>query len=136
MVPRWSISAVLAWGLGGTLLIAFAWSDETVSDGGVYAMVGAVLCFMMRDVALFLFLCFSDKPQRATTTTLLILMVLYGQIPWMLNLADLESWWPLFLPTGESSIWCGVLPPFLQALALWFFTLKRWRKKFSRQVIG
>jgi len=90
---------------------------------------------LMRDIALLLYFYFSDKPQRALTTTFVYWIVLYLLIPLLLGVADIDTLNPVFLPGGSVNFVYAVLPPLLQAGLMWTFTIRRWRTRFGSPTV-
>ena len=153
-IPRWMVGLMVTWvtaiglmlvqsmrGEGlflktthGSMGAMRSWieSGETFS---LYGIVVATMFFLMRDIALLLYFYFSDKPQRALTTTFVYWIVLYLLIPLLLGVADIDTLNPVFLPGGSVNFVYAVLPPLLQAGLMWTFTIRRWRTRFGSPTV-
>jgi len=82
-------------------------------DWLLYSPLTAVL-LMFRDVGLLYFFSLGDRPERANSTTLVYLALLYVVVPSLLNFADLGFLaLPLVPPSTQGGFWLG---PFIAAL--------------------
>ena len=138
-VPRWLVASLLAWGTAAGLMILHIVFGGTFLSGdgdvlNLYGMVIAVMCFMMRDIALLLYFYFSDKPERALGTAVVYWTVLYVLIPLLLGVVWMDTLNPLFLPDGSVHPAYAILPPLIQALVMWRYTIRRWRTRFGTNV--
>ena len=134
--PRWVISAVISFIMAGILMIAFpiyvdVFTSPPLSPNG---FIVALICFMIRDLALILFFHISDKPKRAGLNSVVCLIFLYGLMPAIIFSADLEQFIFLFYPMYEPvAFWKAVLPSFLQALVLCIIVYVKWRSSKFHQ---
>lgn len=135
-IPRWAISAAVACVMGAALVISFpmykdAFSSPPLSPAGV---VGALLCFMMRDLALVLYFHISANSRRAGLTSVVCLLFLYGVFPAMFYAADLDQFVDLFYPLYKPiSVLQAIMPSLLQALILWTIVYVKWRRSKFHQ---
>lgn len=92
------------------------------------AIIITLLGFMVRDLALVLFLSMGDRPQRADVFALLLIGVLYGLLPGILKAMELKEATALFWPLHEQ--WWLSLPGALaQAALLVWMVIRRWQKR-------
>jgi len=128
--PRWVITAVVSFMMAGILMVSFpmyidAYTSPPLSPNG---FIMALMCFMVRDLAIILYFHISDKPKRAGLNSVVSLIFLYGLIPAIIFSADMEQFIFLFYPLYEpASIWKAILPSFLQALILCIIVYVKWR---------
>lgn len=125
-LPRWPTTLALA--LPFAALVVFALPQETASPRmlgeyfGLHAL--SVVMLMVRDCALALFLAFSPTGRRPVLSFWVLMGVLYGLLPWLLNgfyshlvLGVVQ---PLLTPSGWSV-------PFAAVHMLVALSLLRWR---------
>lgn len=128
--PRWVIAAVVSFLMAGILMIIFpmykdVFTSPPLSPNG---FILALMCFMIRDLALILYFHISDKPRRAGLNSVVCLIFLYGLIPAIIYSADLQKFIYLFYPLYEPvSVLKAILPSFLQALVLCIMVYVKWR---------
>lgn len=139
-VPRWFVAAALAWITAAALMILHGvYGGTFLADDGevlnLYGFVAALMCFLMRDIALLLYFYFSGKPQRALGTAIVYWAVLYGLIPMLLGVVWMDALNPLFLPDGSVNLAYAVLPPLAQAALMWTYTIRRWRTRFGTPAV-
>lgn len=85
-------------------------------EGG-WRLVVAGLLFMVRDIALVLYLNFNRR-RRADVAAFIYLAVLYVPLPALAALLEGPLLLPLFLPTPGAGPWMAILPPLIQAVAM------------------
>lgn len=135
-IPRWSITLGITWVAAAGLMILHSVFGSTFLSGdgellNLYSIVFATMFFLMRDIALLLYFYFSDKPQRALGTALVYWLVLYWLIPVLLGLVWFDFLNPVFRPDGTVAMAHAILPPMIQAIAMWWITSSRWRTRFG-----
>lgn len=86
-------------------------------EGG-WRLVLAALLFMVRDIALVLYLNFNRRRRRADVAALVYLVVLYVPVPALAALLEGRLLLPLFLPTPGTGALMAILPPLVQAAAM------------------
>ena len=96
--PRWPFTLLLAvpFALVATVALqqpgAMPWvvTDNNMPFAGISSAnyVASFVLLMVRDCALLLFLAFAVNNRRAVTTFLLLMVVLYGLLPWLVNAAN------------------------------------------------
>lgn len=150
-IPRWLVGLIVTWTTAIVLILIQVMYGENPfigkvlnqmasepNNGDFYSLYGVVIAmmfFLMRDIALLFYFYFSDKPQRALTTTFVYCIVLYLLIPLLLGVADIDTLNPVFLPGGSVNFVYAVLPPLLQAGLMWTFTIRRWRTRFGSPTV-
>jgi len=103
-MPSWLIALLLATAAAVLVLLAFAagrlgWKGE--GDVAVALIVPALLCFMLRDVALFLLLGFAADAKRPEVSAVVYLILLYFIVPSLLGTLGLEGLSALFIPRPD-----------------------------------
>jgi len=139
-LPRWWVTSALAWITAAVLMTLHGvYGGTFLADDGevlnLYGFVAALMCFLMRDIALLLYFYFSDKPQRALGTAIVYWAVLYWLIPMLLGVVWMDALNPLFLPDGSVNLAYAVLPPLVQAALMWRYTIRRWRTRFGTPAV-
>jgi len=131
--PRWALTAIMALIAAVALMAVYT----SIQDGiparkqfEVYGVVGALFLFMIRDIGIYFYFHFSDKPARALISTLVSYLVLYLLIPSIFNTLNTDSILPLFWPMGNVSALHAILPALLQAGFIGWLAVKRLRKNF------
>lgn len=130
-VPRWALTAGLAFTFGTALLVYLAFLGDARPFGpgpNLHAVTVAALGFMARDLGLILYFHFSEKSERAGLTAVIYLGILYYLCPALARVLDLEALVPWFLPVGESVLEGGV-PAFVQAALMWLAVAHQWRHR-------
>jgi hypothetical protein len=136
LVPLWLPAfalAILAAGLGqgGTGLGAWhpllgTFLPDVTLTPSTSALIALPL-FMLRDIALVLYLNFGGRSQRADLGAFVYLWVLYVPLPgiaYSLGLVTLPS---VFLPVDTGGALSTILPPLLEAAAMLALLRRRWR---------
>jgi len=150
-IPRWLVGLMVTWAtaaglilvqlvygensLIGKTLIDMTGEPNNVDFYSLYGFIIAMMCFLMRDIALLLYFYFSDKPQRALATAFVSWAVLYLLIPLLLGVVEVDALNPVFLPDATVNIVYAVLPSLLQAGLMWIFTIRRWRARFGSPAV-
>ncbi len=133
-IPRWTLSVLSAWVLGIWLIIAFG-TESAEWSIDMYQVVGAILCFAMRDLGLILYFRLSAKPHRATAVAILYLFILYGLMPALTLTSISEEFVYVFYPiSSETSALKAIFPPFLEAVLMWILTMTRWKRSPNYQL--
>jgi hypothetical protein len=104
--------------------------EQEVRDLGILptpAAFVALLCFLLRDVALVLALNFGRQRRRADLTAVVYLVVLYGPLPGIVMALGLEPLGSLFYPASLGSPVLTLGPPALEAAAMIALLALRWR---------
>ena len=134
-LPRWPTTLALALPFSAVVWLALP-QDITASgpvsefDGAIGAMgaIGlhapVVVMLMLRDCALALFLAFSPTGRRPVLNFWVLMGVLYGLLPWLLNGLHSETLSGLAQPLLTSGAWSVPFAALHVALAL---GLLRWR---------
>lgn len=141
-IPLWLVSYVVAVIAGIVLFIYVEGApmsesigrriaDELFPVNYPFIPINFIL-FMTRDVAILLFLNLSDNKKRADMTALLYLVVLYGLIPGIMIVSDLDGIVAAFWPTykGATIINSTVLIT-IQAIVALIMLGNRWGVKNS-----
>lgn len=131
-IPRWALTAGLAFSFGVAFLIylvSLGYEPHLKSAPNLYAITVASLGFMTRDLAIVLYFHFSEKTERASLTALIYLGILYFLVPSFVRVLNLHSLLPWFLPTGGESVVGGGLPAFFQAGLMWLVVVTKWKRR-------
>lgn len=125
VLPRWicTLPLVIA---GAAMVVALA-ADESARTG-VFAV--SALLFLLRDAGLVMFLNLSPRRRRADAAAVVYLLVLYLLLPALFEAADVPIS-SLLVPAPTIHVIVGVLPAALQAGAMWFFVVRRWRRYWA-----
>ena len=76
----------------------------------IFAAPITFVVLMFRDIGLLYFFSLGQRPERANSTALVYLALLYGVLPALLNLADLGFLaYPLLIPQGLGPFWLAPL---------------------------
>jgi hypothetical protein len=86
-----------------------------------------VLLFLLRDMALLIFLNLKDNANRADMMAFIYLLILYVPAPIILSLSDLDVIIAVFLPVFSGTFLAVTLPVLLQCLILFYLVNKRWK---------
>jgi len=125
-VPRWPTTLLLAlpFAVLATLALKpYAAAPWTLSDSILLQPLAFVL-LLARDCALALFFAFSPKGRRPVMAFAVLMLVLYGLLPWLLGAADNSLVVSLVLPlVARSSLSMAVAAVHLAAA----LALLRWR---------
>ncbi len=129
-IPRWIFSLIIVLLY---FVIIFAYHIKT--GGNIYLMnqpantlsiVGSMTGFLIRDLGIIVFFCLSKDHQRALTTAIVYLAILYFLFPLIVSILKIESLKPLFLPDNKSQIPYAVFAAWIEAILIWVFVRKRW----------
>ncbi|MGZ8219427.1 ABC transporter permease [Methylomagnum sp.] len=127
-LPPWCVSLALAT-LFGLALSALGWPKPVgVGDGWrLYPLPLLLLAF--RDVGVFLGFSFGNNPQRALMSTVLVLGLLYGVIPGIIE--ELGWTWleAIVFPLGAGSVVIGLVCAGAQALMALGWAYGKWRRR-------
>lgn len=129
-LPLWLISLGVTVMLCVILLILSLFSTPIEIKGqsghlpAFYAL--SVLCFMIRDISLLLYVNLKKDAKRADIATVVYLIILYGLLPSILGLSGQKNLLPLFVPMPDSNLITGTLPILIQCAIMLFFLLNRW----------
>ncbi len=90
-----------------------------------------VLCFMIRDISLLLYVNLKKDAKRADIATVVYLIILYGLVPSILGMSGQKNLLPIFIPIPmfESNFINGTLPILIQCAIIIFFLLNRWKAR-------
>lgn len=104
-------------------------SLASVDGGELFAVPAlAMLCFLLRDFALLLYLNLGRNPKRADMLTVLWLALLYGVIPTICKALDATLLAGLFWPLPNVAAQYLLPSAFLQAVVVLWMMVRRWRK--------
>lgn len=126
--PLW-LSTLPFVALSGAMLVVVD-VGLTPAEGVKPVAVAAVamVLFLLRDLALLLFLNLGRVPKRADMLTILFLVLLYSVIPTMLAALGLDRLTALFWPTPGAPAVIVLPAALLQAAAMLGLLAHRWRK--------
>ena len=94
-------------------------------------MTTTILLFVLRDIALVIFIHLSPNPKRSSTTALFSLVLLHLLLPWLLAVANISFLAGLLTPFAmKSPIWLMPLIGSIEAMALLYLIKRRWLKLF------
>lgn len=132
-IPRWFITALLTVLIAVALVInlAFVGAKPLPALGDPIILTIASLFFMARDFGVVIYFQFSARADRALITAMIYFIVLYGLLPWLIALSDLQGILFLFFPDARAPFALGLVAPLLQAAALWYMVARRWRVRTS-----
>lgn len=88
----------------------------------------ALVLILLRDCALYLFFCYGKNPQRAVTSTLLTVVLLYGIIPGIFKAIGQTSLAALFFPLLADSATGALICAVLQTGLVIQLLYQRWKK--------
>jgi hypothetical protein len=88
-----------------------------------------VLCFMIRDISLLLYVNLKKDARRADIATVVYLVILYGLVPSILGMSGLKNLLPMFVPMPDSNLITGTLPILIQCAIIIFFLIERWNAR-------
>ena len=125
-VPRWPTTLLLAVPFALVCAAALSQPDATPWPAAQQVMLHpiSVVLLMVRDCALALFFAFAVKNKRAITTFLLLMVVLYGVLPWLVGATGSNTLLGLVQPLLAQSNASILAAAIHAALAL---ALLRWR---------
>ncbi|CAK7006550.1 hypothetical protein [Saezia sanguinis] len=141
LFPAWGTSYLVAMVVGVILLVwtmvmPFAGSGYYSAANltlGTVLLVVSTLLFVLRDIALVLWLNLAEKNRRADAAAVMYLVVLYMLLPWLLISMTSPKARFLFLPIFEG-LYSDVsvlylLSPLLQAAIMVGLVLDRWKSR-------
>lgn len=132
-LPRWlmvlPVTGVLAFAIPFTTAEVFEFRSLSIYP----TAVPALFCFMLRDIAILLFLNFgAGGTKRSDTAFLIYIALLYILFPLIVTAGGLKELLFIFIPTFTESIFKAILPPLLQFLLVAILLRSRWLKSRSR----
>jgi hypothetical protein len=108
--------------------VRYGFPGRDIWDWLFYSPLTAVL-LMFRDIGLLYFFSLGDRPERANSTTLVYLALLYAVVPSLLNLADLGFLaLPIIPPPTPGGFWLGPFIAALHAGGVLMLLLRRYRQ--------
>ena len=119
---------VAFWGVTVVVLAAFLTGYTVFSSRENYLMFAAALLFLLRDVAIVLFLNFSKNFKRADMTAVVYILLLYSVIPGILTAINFKEASAFFWPDGSVSAFAAAFIEMIAAFALLFI---RWKRNYS-----
>ncbi len=132
-LPRWIHTLLLLAILGmGITVYELLNSRQDWEGPPLNGLAWALFFFVLRDTALVLYFNFSKNPKPNLMAPLVYLAVLYGLIPTLLSLLGGSGWNFIFFPHLEASTALKIGAPFLEALLMAYFAIKRWRANFAK----
>jgi hypothetical protein len=126
LLPRPAIGL----GLLGLTVLAVA-ATPSPRGAGVTAttlVAGSAWLFALRDCALVLALNLAPEARRADAAAFIYLLVLYLLAPAIISALGLGGLRGLFLPDWSAGAVAAFVPPALEAIALWWVCVQRWRR--------
>ena len=91
----------------------------------------AALLFVLRDIALLLFLNFNAKARRPNSAAFLYLLLAYLPLNWLLQLSEVTPLRGILMPF-DTGHWITTLsPPLIQAIVMLYLSVRRWRRLAS-----
>ena len=120
LLPCWAVTVVV--------LAAFLTGYTVFSSRENYLMFAAALLFLLRDVAIVLFLNFSKNFKRADMTAVVYILLLYSVIPGILTAINFKEASAFFWPDGSVSAFAAAFIEMIAAFALLFI---RWKRNYS-----
>jgi len=131
-LPRWPTSLLLAL-LFAMFVTATLTPDVTLPwdlANRITLQPIAFVLLMMRDCVLALFLAFSPQNRRTGLSFSVLMLVLYGLLPWLLNAASAQWLLHMVQPLQSSGEWSVVFGAIHLMVAL---SLLRWRWRATAQ---
>jgi hypothetical protein len=104
-------------------------SLDNITEGRAPAVLAA-LFFMVRDIAIVLFLNFNSRSKRADLAAFIYLVVLYAVLPAIFGLIEAGALLPLFMPAPWAHPLVAILPPAIEAAIM--IGLLAWRLAAAR----
>jgi hypothetical protein len=134
-LPLWLTTLpLLAVTVALLVVIDLAGGAAGLADGRTGVVVAAAFCFILRDIGLLLHANLGNNPRRADMLTVLILIMLYGVVPGIFALIELNPLTALFWPRTDLAPALVLLAPLAEALLVAALVARRWRSRFaSRQ---
>jgi len=117
-VPFVVAAAFLMLVMPGNLLAGAAPFEQRV-------IIVTILALMVRDIGLVLFLNLGRRPQRADLFAILLLSLIYGVLPVILNTMGAKGASALFWPLYDRC-WLSLLSAVIQAVMMAWLVLRRW----------
>jgi hypothetical protein len=123
LFPRWIATLIIT----SLLLIVVVLNYINVPN--TFSIAIAIMCFIVRDIALLHYFKLHPESRRATSATLFYLLVLYVLIPVFLGAVGAADSVSLFFPVPiKGQIVVSILSASMQAALFVFLALGRWKK--------
>lgn len=136
-VPLWLITLPIAKLAGFLVLVLFLFFDAKqglapfLSDYGltdkieITSFYFAILLFVLRDLGILLLLNFSNRPQRADTSMLVYLVLIYLILPTLTSGLGISV---ILYPDITHGIFPLIGFPLVEAIAVVYFLVKKWQE--------
>jgi hypothetical protein len=132
-LPLWLTTLPLvAASVVALVVVDLAGGAAELGDERLGIVVAAAFFFLLRDVGLLLHANLGANPRRADMVTVLYLTMLYGVVPGIFAMLDLDALTAFFWPRTDLSPLLVVIAPLAEALLVATLVVRRWRSHFGR----
>jgi hypothetical protein len=128
--PRWILTLPVTI-LAGSAVVISSLSGGPGTMVTITCFICASLLFVVRDMGIMLFCNLGTVTRRADMLTVLYLVLLYGVFPATLSAMKVDNATLLFWPRADVQPLMGCVVALLEAIAMGFLVLVRWRKRVA-----
>lgn len=131
--PLWLVTLVFVVSICPVLIVLFFFLDMKEDDFNdnkiTFLYPFSILCFVLRDLCMLLYLNLSAKSRRADLATFLYLLVLYILIPSIVKALDSDAWLAAFLPVPLENVFYSMVPVLCQFLIMAYLLYRRFTQE-------